>query len=118
MRLAGHCMKTEGLSHSTGSHNSVHLARWRGHTLAQCGFAEAVDVLSSALDNLNKEFVRAETALRVDLVTALSALNEHCATTVNANHAHQLAEKIGSARQKRRLRLQLSEHGGTASGGL
>jgi hypothetical protein len=27
MRLAGHCMKTEGLSHCTGSDDSAHFAR-------------------------------------------------------------------------------------------
>ncbi|MFI9383888.1 hypothetical protein [Kutzneria sp. NPDC052558] len=84
--------------------DSTHLARWRGHALARFGDAEAVAVLSSALDRLDPSFTRAETALRVDLATALATLGERDAAREHATVARQLAADIGSARQDRRLR--------------
>ena len=64
----------------------------------------AVDVLATALDDLDPTFTRAETALRVDLATALAALGERTEARTQAEHAGRLAAEIGSARQQRRMR--------------
>jgi hypothetical protein len=82
----------------------THLARWRGHALARFGDAEAVDVLTNALDRLDSSFTRAETALRVDLASALAAIGERETALAHATIANQLAAEIGSARQHRRIR--------------
>lgn len=82
----------------------AHLDRWRGHALAKLGDPEAVTVLSDALKRLDPSFTRAETALRVDLATALLAAGERDEAQVQVQHAGQLAAEIGSARQRRRLR--------------
>lgn len=83
--------------------DQVHLARWRGHALARVGEPEAVRVLSSALDNLDPTFVRAETALRADLATAFIAVDEREPARHHAAKAEQLATEIGSTRQRRRI---------------
>jgi hypothetical protein len=82
----------------------VHLARWRGHALARFADPDAVEVLTNALDELDPTFTRAETALRVDLATALTAVNEKESAKLQLHHAAELADHIGSARQHRRIR--------------
>lgn len=84
--------------------DAVHLARWRGHALAQFGTPEAVQVLTNAPDALDPSFTRAETALRVDLAMAHAALQEQEAVQLHLTRAGQLAATIGSARQQRRIR--------------
>lgn len=88
----------------------VHLARWRGNALAQLADPEAVDVLFSALERLDSTFIRAETALRVDLTIALTATDEHDEARNQAHRAQSLAVRIGSIRQQRRLRGQIAGH--------
>jgi hypothetical protein len=83
--------------------DSVHLARWRGHALARCGAHDAVEVLTNSLSKLDTTFTRAETALRVDLASAFIALNEPPEATEQASKAADLATKIGSVRQQRRI---------------
>jgi tetratricopeptide (TPR) repeat protein len=83
--------------------DSVHLGRWRGHALARVGEPEAIDVLSESLDRLDPTFVRAETALRVDLATAFVAAREREQARMHVGRARTLAADIGSARQHRRL---------------
>lgn len=86
----------------------VHLARWRGHALARFGHPDAVTVLSDALSRLDPSFVRAETALRVDLATALAATGDRDEVRSHADHATQLATQVGSARQRRRVATLLA----------
>lgn len=81
----------------------VHLDRWRGHALARVGEPEAVGVLTDALNRLDPTFVRAETALRVDLATAFAAMSEREQARVHIDRAQALAADIGSVRQRRRL---------------
>jgi transcriptional regulator with XRE-family HTH domain len=83
--------------------DAIHLARWQGHALARVGDREAVEVLSSALGQLDPTFIRAETALRVDLATAFAAIGEREETQHHVDHAATLAADIGSVRQRRRL---------------
>jgi tetratricopeptide (TPR) repeat protein len=85
--------------------NPVHLARWRGHALARLGESQAVDVLIRALDQLDPTFTRAETSLRVDLATALCSAGEYGEARRQVSHAEHLAQDIGSARQRHRLRV-------------
>ncbi len=81
----------------------LHLARWRGHALARLGEADAVDVLTSALDRLNASFTRAEASLRVDLALALHRQGESEQAQQHHAVARDLAAEIGSKRQQRRL---------------
>jgi hypothetical protein len=85
----------------------VHLARWRGHALARFGDPDATAVLIDALNHLDPSFIRAETALRVDLATALAATGDRDEARTHANHAARLAVQIGSARQRRRVKTLL-----------
>jgi tetratricopeptide (TPR) repeat protein len=82
----------------------AHLDRWRGNALARLGDAAAADVLTGALERLDPTFIRAETALRVDLAVALSAMGEHEGAQVHARRAERLASEIGSTRQQHRIR--------------
>lgn len=84
--------------------NGVHLARWRGHALSRFAGAEAVDILTNALDRLDPTFKRAETSLRVDLAVAFDAACEPAAAQDQVDQAQRLAGLIGSARQHRRIR--------------
>ncbi|MGH8881230.1 MAG: hypothetical protein ACRD0P_28420, partial [Stackebrandtia sp.] len=81
----------------------VHLARWRGHALARFGHPDAITVLTDALNHLDPTFVRAETALRVDLATALAANGDRDEARSHADHAARLAAQVGSTRQRRRI---------------
>ncbi|MGH3941654.1 MAG: hypothetical protein ACRDTG_24095 [Pseudonocardiaceae bacterium] len=85
--------------------NTVHLARWRGHALARFGDPDAIAVLTDALARLDPTFVRAETALRVDLATALTATGDRDKAREHASHAAQLAAQVGSARQRQRITI-------------
>jgi len=81
----------------------AHLDRWRGHALARLGDAQAVVVLTNALERLDPTFVRAETSLRVDLASALVARGELDQARSHAARAERVATEIGSTRQQRRM---------------
>jgi tetratricopeptide (TPR) repeat protein len=89
----------------------IHLARWRGHALARFGDPEATAILTSALNRLDPTFVRAETALRVDLAIALMAAGELDEAHTHADQAIRLATQVGSIRQRRRVRTLLASVG-------
>ncbi|WP_052372683.1 hypothetical protein [Amycolatopsis taiwanensis] len=82
----------------------IHLARWRGNVLARIGEPEAIDVLTSALSGLDPTFTRAETALRVDLATAFSAMGKQEQARMQLTRARSLALGIGSTRHQRRIK--------------
>lgn len=84
--------------------DTVHLSRWRGHALARVGEPEAVDVLSSALKRLDPTFTRAAAALHVDLATACVKLDHKESARLHIAEAERLADGIGSARQRQRIR--------------
>jgi hypothetical protein len=81
----------------------VHLSRWRGHALAAFGDPDAVCVLTKSLNELDPTFTRAEIGLRVDLFRAFTTAKEHSEAANQASKAANLAAKIESVRQKRRL---------------
>jgi hypothetical protein len=83
--------------------DGVHLARWRGHALARFGHPDAITVLSGALTRHDAEFSRAEAGLRTDLVFAHLAAGEHDAARQQLAIATQIADAVGSTRQRRRL---------------
>ncbi|MFC5053566.1 hypothetical protein [Saccharothrix xinjiangensis] len=83
--------------------DQIHLTRWRGSALARLGKSEAIEVLSTALGQLDPTFARAETALRVDLAQVLSANGETVEAQAHVERARLLAAQVGSARQRRRL---------------
>lgn len=84
--------------------DDVHLARWRGHALAQVGEPEAVQVLTSALGRLDPTFARAEIGLRVDLGFALLKHDEREEAANHLGRAASMAASIGSERQISRIR--------------
>lgn len=94
--------------------DSVHLARWRGSSMARLKDCEATDLLSGTLSKLNPTFARAQTALRADLASTLYANGECQAASEHAEHALQLAHQIGSKRLQRRILPLLK--GGAANG--
>ncbi len=88
--------------------DTVHLARWRGHALARFGDPHAITILTDALNRLDPTFVRAETALRVDLATAHAANGDRDEARAHADHAARLATQVGSARQRQRITTLLA----------
>ncbi len=88
--------------------DTVHLARWRGHALARFGHPEAAAVLTDALSKLDSTFIRAETALRVDLATAHATNGDQDEARAQADHAARLATQVGSIRQRRRIKTLLA----------
>ncbi|ASO22956.1 tetratricopeptide (TPR) repeat protein [Actinoalloteichus hoggarensis] len=83
--------------------DATHLARWRGSALARLGHHEAYGVLSAALDRLDPSFIRAETALRVDLTHVHALYGEWDVAAAHRERARLLAQQIGSVRQQSRL---------------
>jgi tetratricopeptide (TPR) repeat protein len=84
-----------------------HLARWRGHCLARLGHAEAIEYLTTALSNAG-ESVRAATGLHADLALAFHQAGQLEDARQHAVIAGGMASQFGSARQRRRLRQDLS----------
>jgi tetratricopeptide (TPR) repeat protein len=83
--------------------SDVHLARWRGHCLAQMGAAEAIDDLTDAVSRLDPTFTRAAAGLHCDLALAHSVRGDHEAAREEAQHAEALAAMTASVRQQRRI---------------
>ncbi|MGO1049294.1 hypothetical protein [Crossiella sp. CA198] len=81
----------------------VHLARWRGNTLTRLGEPDTVERLSHALARLPASFMRARTAMLVDLAFAFAALGNRDAALDHARLARRLGSQIKSDRQLRRL---------------
>jgi tetratricopeptide (TPR) repeat protein len=81
----------------------AHLDRWRGNALAQLGEPDAIDQLTGALARLPPAWVRARTALLVDLAYAHAAAGNRDAALDHARDARCLAQQIHSDRQLRRL---------------
>ncbi|WP_084628762.1 hypothetical protein [Amycolatopsis nigrescens] len=78
----------------------THLARWRGHAMARLGHPDAVNALTSTLSQLDTTFMRARTALQIDLAMALGGSGEFAMSKLYIEHAKELAISIGSKRQR------------------
>lgn len=83
--------------------NEAHHARWRGHCLAQVGDAEAIDYLTTALDQMDRSFVRATAGLRCDLAQAHATRGDLDEARKHLRGARLLANQVGSVRQRRRI---------------
>jgi hypothetical protein len=84
--------------------SDVHLARWRGNAFAQLGDAAAIGDLRRALDGLDDSFTRAKAGLHVDLASALATADRRAEAGVELREAKTLAIRVGSSRQRRRIR--------------
>lgn len=80
-----------------------HLSRWRGSALASLGEATAIDELGTALQRLDATFNRARAGLHVDLAQAFVATNQQTEAREQLKRAGRLADRVGSARQRRRI---------------
>jgi hypothetical protein len=83
--------------------NEVHLARWRGHSLALIGDEHAVAELHTALKVLDPTFVRARAGLHCDLAQAHLVRGERGEAQVQLRQARLLTNRTGSVRHRRRV---------------
>ena len=84
-----------------------HLARWRGHCLADLGDPDAIAALRLA-EAAEKDSVRAATGLHADLALALLRCGQAEEASAEAKRALAMAQRYGSVRQRRRLRSVLT----------
>jgi hypothetical protein len=83
--------------------DQVHLARWRGSALAQLGDESAIVDLSTAVLHMDSTFTRAGAGLHSDLALALARTGEIEHAAKHITQADDLANAVGSARQRRRI---------------
>jgi hypothetical protein len=83
--------------------SDAHLARWRGNCLVRLGDATAVEHSLAALATMDSSFTRAAAGLWCDLAEAMLILGELDEATVHAQRATELALRVGSVRQRRRI---------------
>jgi transcriptional regulator with XRE-family HTH domain len=81
----------------------AHLARWRGHSLALLGDAQAVSDLYAALDAVDSTFTRARAGLCCDLAQAHLIRGEYGDAADQLRSARRLASRTGSVRHLRRI---------------
>jgi transcriptional regulator with XRE-family HTH domain len=84
--------------------SDVHLARWRGNAFAHLGDTAAITDLQEASSRLDPSFTRARAGLHVDLAGALTAAGRHAEARTALREARILAIRVGSNRQRRRVR--------------
>lgn len=101
-RLMSTCSTRDEVPYLVFDH--VHLERWRGSALARLGHHDAVPCLLGALEVLDSNFVRAEAALRLDLVLALGGNADRGERCGHRDRALLLASRVNSVRQKTRLK--------------
>lgn len=82
----------------------AHLTRWQGHCLTLLGDPAAVGALEEARA-AEGDSLRAAVGLHTDLAIALTASGQLDAAGAEVDRALALAERGGSARQRKRLRL-------------
>jgi hypothetical protein len=83
--------------------NTVHLTRWRGNALAALGDKGAIADLEKVLASKTPTSLRATTGALVSLAFAHSRAGDREAALGYSRQARQLASRIGSDRQKKRL---------------
>jgi hypothetical protein len=88
--------------------DEYHLARWRGTAAARLGDEAAIQELGFALTGMDPTFVRAKAQLHVELAHSLITAKHRDQALVHVGEANALALRVGSLRQRRRVRqLQL-----------
>lgn len=95
--------------------DEFHLARWRGTAFARLGDEAAISELHYALTGMDSSFVRAKAQLHVELAHSLIAARHEDEALRQVAQAKALAVKVGSLRQRRRVReleLVLNHSGG------
>lgn len=80
-----------------------HMARWRGHSLALIGDAQAVSESYSALESMDSTFTRAQAGLRCDIAQAHLVRGEYGDAAQQLSAARMLAKRTGSVRYLRRI---------------
>jgi len=85
-----------------------HMARWRGNCLARLGDESAIDALTAALATMDSSFARAEAGLRCDLAQAMIIRGDLGEAHAQALRARQIAMRVGSVRQRRRIERLIS----------
>jgi hypothetical protein len=88
-----------------------HMARWRGNCLARLGDDAAVETSLAALATMDATFARAEAGLRCDLAQAMIIRGDLDEAHFHARRARQLALRVGSVRQRRRIERLISASG-------
>jgi tetratricopeptide (TPR) repeat protein len=83
--------------------NSIHLTRWRGNALAALGDKGAIADLERVIASKMPTSLRATTGALVSLAFAYSRAGDREAAISYSRQARQLASRIGSDRQKKRL---------------
>jgi tetratricopeptide (TPR) repeat protein len=84
--------------------DAYHLARWQGTALARLGDLEAIVQLNYALTGMDPTFVRAKAQLHIELAHSLIAAHHQDEAARHLEQARTLAIRVGSVRQRRRLR--------------
>jgi len=79
-----------------------HLARWSGHCFARLGDPAAIESLPRALA-AESDSVRAAISLHADMALALLNVSLIAEARDEARRAMEMAERFGSARQRKRL---------------
>ena len=82
--------------------NEEHLARWQGHCLARLGDPQAIEALPRAM-SAESDSVRAAISLHADMALALLNMGLIAEAREEATNAMAMAERFGSARQRKRL---------------
>lgn len=88
-----------------------HLSRWRGNCLARLGDVGAIEASLAALATIDATFARAEAGLRCDLAQAMIIRGDLDEAHAHAVRARQLAMRVGSVRQRRRIERLISGSG-------
>jgi tetratricopeptide (TPR) repeat protein len=83
--------------------NAIHLTRWRGNALAALGDKGAIADLENVLATKTPTSLRATTGALVSLAFAYSRAGDRDAAISYSRQARQLASRIGSDRQRKRL---------------
>ncbi|MBT8228170.1 MAG: hypothetical protein HKP61_18500 [Dactylosporangium sp.] len=87
------------------------LARWRGTASARLGDEAAISELHYALTGMDSSFVRAKAQLHVELAHSLITARHQDEALRQVAQAKALAVRVGSLRQRRRVRdLELLLH--------
>jgi hypothetical protein len=84
--------------------DSYHLARWRGSAAARLGDSSSIAALEYALGGMDSTFIRARAQLHVELAYSFIAVRQRGEAARQVADAKMLAGRVGSVRQRRRIR--------------